>query len=124
MTNNENLNTDLDTLFANERANTPLVSDDLLNRIMQDANAQSNDLTQKQPVPKSANWFANFLNSLGGWQSVGALTACACFGLYLGYSTSATNYLGVEALAQTEDNISFGNSFSDDTFYDVSTLEG
>lgn len=124
MTNKTNENFDLDAMFATERDTMPLAPDDLMARIMQDAQDQTNDRTAPKIVTKNNSWLTGFLNAIGGWQSVTALTACACFGLYLGYSTSASNFLGAEIASESTDSFQYGNSFSNDAFYDVSSLEG
>ena len=80
---------DLDAMFAEARKAQPKPSDRLMDAVLRDA-----EQAMPQPaVPAAAvapnlwSRISDALGSLGGWQGVGALTACACFGLWVGYST-------------------------------------
>lgn len=79
---------DLDALLAEARALRPRPSDDLMARILADADAA-------RPVPAASRpaarprWMAPFLTALGGWPALGALAASVVLGLGLGVTQPA-----------------------------------
>lgn len=88
----------LDTLFLTTRAQPAVAGDDLMARIMADAaRLQPKPLViaTKAPPPKPG-WFA----SLGGWPALGGLLAASATGFWIGVTppeglaTWATGYLG------------------------------
>ncbi len=82
----------LDDLFTAARNNSPPVSDRLMDAVLADAQAAmpmpaSITAAAKTSPPSPRGRLRDFLSAIGGWQSVTALTASACFGLWIGYST-------------------------------------
>lgn len=68
--------------------------------------ARAKDMRRTKPA---SAWLSNRFRNSGGWQGVTALTVCACFGMYAGYSSpDSLDYLGVTlAVAETDDDGSF-----------------
>lgn len=58
---------------------------------------------------RSTPWLISAFRNIGGWQSITALTACVCFGVYLGYSAPENlNYLGgTQSTVDANDDGSF-----------------
>ncbi len=86
MTNpNENM---LDDLFAQARATAPAPSDDLMARVLADADA----MLPGQPAavaPQMGLW-ARLLDMIGGWPSVSGLAAATVAGVWVGVAPPST----------------------------------
>jgi hypothetical protein len=82
-----------------------------LEAVAGDALAETNARSVAPAVvsPDPSNWLSSFFRNIGGWQSVAALTACACFGIYAGYSTpDSLDYLnGTQTAIDANDDGSF-----------------
>ncbi len=79
---------ELDGLFAAAKADAPTPSDDLIARIMADAEAQA-----AGPAPVSApklRRLAALLAAIGGWPSAAGLATAAVAGLAIGLSAPDT----------------------------------
>lgn len=93
---------------------------DFLTSILADAQGQTdsrqNQKTATRPTPL---FWAGFLNKLGGWQTVGALSACACAGLYVGYVApeNLTYISGTEISADITDDDGFLMAFDIETLF-------
>lgn len=81
---------DLDGLLKEAAKKSSSPSADLFDRVLMDAD-QMQKSWQKPFVP-TRNWWQN-LDLFGGWQGLTALTACAVFGLLIGYGFSVENLL-------------------------------
>lgn len=75
----------LDELFVLGQAQTPLPSDDLMARIMTDAQA-----VQFAPAPPRQSAWASFFDMIGGWPSVGGLAVAGVTGVWFGIAPPAT----------------------------------
>ena len=81
-----------------------------LEAVAADALAQTEVRSKTAPATKPASsWLVNAFRNIGGWQTVGAMTACAVIGMYAGYSSpDRLDYLsGTQSVAETEDDSSF-----------------
>lgn len=75
----------LDDLFALGQSKTPQPSDDLMARIMADAQS-----VQFAPaLPRRSAW-ASFFEMIGGWPSVGGLAMAGVTGIWFGVAPPAT----------------------------------
>ena len=91
MTMTNNRDTDLlDGAFAAARSDAPAPSDDLLDRIMMDADAVLHDagVTQTRPATRPS-WREALFDAIGGWPSFGGLVAATVAGLWIGVSPPA-----------------------------------
>lgn len=81
-----------------------------LEAVAADALAQTNARAKSAlRIEPATPWLTRVFRNIGGWQTVGAMTACACIGIYAGYSSPDNlNYLsGTQSVAETEDDSSF-----------------
>lgn len=82
-----------------------------LEAVAADALGQTNARSVAPDVasPNSINWLSSVFRNIGGWQSVATLTACACFGIYAGYSApDSLDYInGTPSIADANDDGSF-----------------
>ena len=75
----------LDALFAEMARDTPQPSDDLLSKIIADAEAAQPDL---MPMPQPAQQrgiVQQILDALGGWPALGGLATATVAGVYIGF---------------------------------------
>ncbi len=81
---------DLDDLLAEARSARPLPSDDLMARILADAEEVAEARERPIPVaaPARAGW-RDWLATLGGWPAVGGLVASTLAGLWIGVAQPA-----------------------------------
>lgn len=70
----------IDALFADARAQSPAVPDDLMARVLADAAAAGPALVG---VEKRRLW-ASILDMIGGWPSVGGLAMAGVAGIWVG----------------------------------------
>ena len=86
MTKNQNDMADLDGLFAAARAQVPGPSDDLMARVLADAQAEQATLavTAARPTVRPAGRFEQMFRVLGGWPAMGGLATASVVGLWLG----------------------------------------
>ena len=84
----------LDALFAEARKAAPVPSDDLMARILADAETEA--AAREAPAPRPRFW-PSLLESLGGWPSLAGLAAAAVTGLWIG-SAGSLDSLGWEML--------------------------
>ena len=75
---------DIEALFAQARAVTPVVSDGLFARIMADAAAVDMVRQPRAPVLPQKGWFAGLLAALGGWPALGGLAMATVAGVWIG----------------------------------------
>ena len=83
--NNDQEDEAFEAFFAAARAKQPMPSEDLLARVIADAGAH---MPSVQNSPKRPRWhkIQEFLNQVGGIPGASVMTACAVFGVLLGYS--------------------------------------
>ncbi len=80
---------DLDRMLTRLGAEVPAPSDDLMARIMADAEAL-------RPIPgaliagEPEGFFESFLSLLGGWKGAGGLVSAGIIGLWIGVSPPST----------------------------------
>jgi len=80
----------LDAAFAAARTSAPAPSDDLLNRIMMDADAVLNNAERMRTPPRiRPSWREMLFDAIGGWPSLGGLAAATVAGLWIGISPPA-----------------------------------
>lgn len=99
----------LDDIFGVAQAQTPDVPDDLMARVLRDAQA----VQQVQMTASAQSLFADFLDIIGGWRSVGGLAMAGVAGFWFGVappavlSTWAADLIGtsvtVDLLGETND---------------------
>ncbi len=78
----------LDDLFAEARDVKPAVSNDLMARVLADANA----VQQAKPAdvtPRAPGFWFRFFDLVGGWPAIGTLTAATIAGLWFGVAPPA-----------------------------------
>jgi hypothetical protein len=86
----------LEALFETARATSPVPSDDLIARVLKDADAM-------QPVSLGSGW-RGWLGNLGGLPGLGGLITASCVGFWLGVAPPAglpdlaATVLGVESV--------------------------
>ncbi len=80
--------TELDAVFAAGRAAGPVPSDDLMARILADADAQI--APQPAEVPARPGLWSSLLAGIGGWPAAAGLAAAAITGLMIGVVTPDT----------------------------------
>ena len=108
----ENLSDEaLGALFEAEKE-TAALPDNLMARIMADAEAQQAHAAV--PTPKSASVFRFSWNWL---PSAGALAACICAGLFIGLGTELTSKLGVLSDTSIELTDAFGGVGNVDSIF-------
>ena len=80
---------DLDGLFAETRSARPVPGEDLMARILADADAVA--AARERPVPAAPARLAwrDWLVTLGGWPAVGGLVASTVAGLWIGVAQPA-----------------------------------
>ena len=80
---------DLDSLFAEAREGRALPGDDLVARILADADAVAAEReTPVRDVGPPAGW-RDWMRTLGGWPAVGGLLASTVAGLWIGVAQPA-----------------------------------
>jgi hypothetical protein len=107
---------ELDAFFDAAKKNETLPDAAFLQAVMADALQQNKMRTQTAKALVSTTFFADMLRKIGGWQPVAAMTACAVFGMYIGYS--APDSLGY--LNNTQQN---AETFDDGSFSVASEIE-
>lgn len=91
----------LDALFDAARDARPSPSDDLMARIIADAESNQPVLEPHRARPPS--FFGQVLDALGGWPALGGLVTAAATGVYIGFVQP--DLLGGEALLSEETEI-------------------
>ena len=79
---------DLDNVFAEARAARPLPGDDLLRRIISDADDVATSRETKSSAGSRSRW-RDWMMLLGGWPAVGGLVASTLAGLWIGVAPPA-----------------------------------
>jgi len=107
------LDADLNAFFDAAKDADVVPSTTFMDRVMADAAMETQARVPPVVRPKPQPWWASVLDSFGGWQTVGALTACACFGIYLGYANPETvDYInGAETTAEIFETDSFSVAY-------------
>lgn len=100
MTRKTDMDAGLDQLFVDARDDGPDAS--LMARVLADAEAVQREVALS-PAPERTpklGWLAVFVQSLGGWGSVGGVTAAGVMGLSMGlYAPEAVaGWIGTESL--------------------------
>ncbi|WP_243470699.1 hypothetical protein [Ruegeria denitrificans] len=75
---------ELDQLFAQARRNRPEMPDDLVVRILTDAEMVR--LDRMRPVIPPRSVWARILDGIGGWQSMSGLAAASAAGVWIGFA--------------------------------------
>jgi hypothetical protein len=109
---------ELEGLFAAARERRPELPDDLMARILADAQVVAAEREAPRPVPARGRWRA-WLAELGGWPVVGGLVASTVAGLWIG----AAQPLGLSDLLSSlgGEQVSVGLGLDEDP---LSLLEG
>ncbi|KAB7615377.1 hypothetical protein F9L33_01005 [Amylibacter sp. SFDW26] len=112
----QKIDMDLDAFFDAAKDQDAIPNASFMERVMADAALETQ--TRVKRVAQTQPWWVDVLNSFGGWKAICTLTACACFGIYLGYANPENiNYING---AQTTVEIFDTDSFS--VAYDIETL--
>ncbi|MEM9716605.1 MAG: hypothetical protein AAF826_08815 [Pseudomonadota bacterium] len=78
--------TKLDSLFEEARLHKALPSDDLMARVLADAQAVQDAASVKVVKPSYQPDRGRFWDLLGGWVGAASFATCAVLGIYLGYA--------------------------------------
>jgi hypothetical protein len=80
---------ELAAFFEAAKEVDPMPNAGFLEAIAADAQTETDARATGKPVTEASStpWLITAFRSIGGWQSITALTTCACFGIYAGYST-------------------------------------
>ncbi len=107
----QKIDMDLDAFFDAAKDVDAVPNASFMERVIADAAAETQARVKSATKPQS--WWGGVLDSFGGWKAVGALTACACFGIYLGYANPENmNYIsGAETTAEIFDTDSFSVAY-------------
>ena len=107
----QKIDMDLEAFFDATKDADAVPNTSFMERVMADAATQTH--ARVKPAAQPQPWWVGVLDSFGGWKAVGALTACACFGIYLGYENpDNVNYInGAETTAEIFDTDSFSVAF-------------
>jgi hypothetical protein len=106
----------LEALFDEVRGETPVVSDDLMARILSDAeHALPSTPVESEEVP---GFWAQIFGGIGGWPAISGLAAATVAGVWIGVAPPD----GLNTLASSY----FGTSVTVDFLpdYDILALEG
>ena len=80
----------LDDLFAQARADTPGPSDDLMARVLADADAVQDGFAAPIPAPEQKGLWARMVETVGGWPAVSGLAAATVAGVWIGVAPPAS----------------------------------
>lgn len=107
----QKIDMDLASFFDAAKDVNAVPTTSFMESVIADAAAETEMRAKPEIQPQP--WWTDILSSFGGWKTVGALTACACFGLYLGYANPENlNYInGAVATAETLDTDSFSVAY-------------
>ena len=75
---------ELDALLADAARDAPVPSDDLMARIMIDAQAEIAVAPVARPAEIRQGWLASIIASIGGWPAAAGLATAAVTGLMIG----------------------------------------
>ena len=75
---------ELDALFADAARDAPVPSDDLMARIMIDAQVEIAVAPVARPAEIRQGWLASIIASIGGWPAAAGLATAAVTGLMIG----------------------------------------
>lgn len=101
MTDKQDLNVDLDDLFATARLHRPEPSSELLTRVQSDARHVQDDFLRPKPLIANRNRVFEFVRELGGWPAMAGMCSATVAGIWIGVSppenlvTTAQGLLGV-----------------------------
>ncbi len=103
--------TDLSAFFDSAKDIETVPNAAFMEAVMADALHQTQSRVKPAPAPEP--WWQTVLDSFGGWKGIGALTACACFGIYLGYASPENlSYInGIEITTDIIDEDSFSIAY-------------
>lgn len=105
----EKLNDDqeraLEALFEDARIQEPEPSSDLFTRVLADAASQTPQPSPVTPAPKSWLGLGEMFRQFGGLPGASVMTACALFGMVLGYAgpDSVLDLAGLTETAMTSE---------------------
>ncbi|MEH6359755.1 MAG: hypothetical protein V7761_03385 [Amylibacter sp.] len=122
MENKPETNLDIElAAFFDAAKDTPLAPDaEFLEAVAADALGQTEDLTKTNRKPQISDYpLAGLLRNIGGWQSVAAMTACACIGIFAGYTApnSLDYFSNTEQAAETLNDDSFSVASDIETLF-------
>lgn len=80
----------LDDLFQAARSEMPAPSDDLMARIMGDADQVAEGWAQAEPAPAAGGWLRSLLDAVGGWPAASGIVTAGMVGLVVGISPPQT----------------------------------
>lgn len=82
----------LDDLFLAARSKSPEPSDDLMARIMADADQVADGwaMADAAPVAASGGWLRSLLDAVGGWPAASGIVTAGMVGLVVGISPPQT----------------------------------
>ena len=81
---------ELDALFSDAARDAPVPSDDLMARIMADAQAELPRVATTAPVAQDKGWFGAMIAAIGGWPAAAGLATAGVTGLVIGLATPET----------------------------------
>ena len=80
----------LDDLFAQARVNDPVPDDDLIARVLGDADATQAGFAAADVARPSRGLWARMMDAIGGWPAVSGLAAATVAGVWIGVAPPAT----------------------------------
>lgn len=93
---------ELDNLFAEMRDDMLTPSDDLMARVLADADALQPDAPAFVPAEPKSSW-AGFMELIGGWPALSGVAAAGVAGLWLGVAPPASvEQIASDVLGTTE----------------------
>jgi len=112
-----NLDTELAAFFDAAKDTAPIPGAGFLEAVAADAHGQTKERIKTYRKQQSSNHpLVRLLRNIGGWQSVATMTACACIGIFAGYSAPSS-------LGYFSNNEQAAEILNDDSFSVASDIE-
>ncbi|GHA54460.1 hypothetical protein GCM10008927_20320 [Amylibacter ulvae] len=100
----------LNDFFDAEKASPPMVTDQLMVAVLDDAaTMQTPQVVSAAPLKKSSFW-EQISNVFGGWQVAATFATCVCLGIGLGYSSSISELVSTDYAVAGEEEFQLGLS--------------
>ncbi len=115
-----NLDMELAAFFDAAKDTPPALDTDFLEAVAADALGQTEDRIKTDRKPQVSGYpLVRLLRNIGGWQSVAAMTACACIGIFAGYTApnSLDYFSNTEQAAETLNDDSFSVASDIETLF-------
>ncbi|PIB24425.1 hypothetical protein BFP76_04255 [Amylibacter kogurei] len=100
----------LNDFFDAEKSASPIVGDELINAILDDAKTAQLPKSAIAPTIDGPNIWEQIANAFGGWRVAAALATCVCMGVGLGYTSSISEVIGTDYAVAGEEEFELGLS--------------